>query len=201
MFRRKPPPQPEWLIVGLGNPGGEHEDTRHNVGFDVVRELGRRHRIPLKHRRLQANFGMGRLSADGPAVALVRPMTFMNRSGRAVRALSSHFGVEPARIVVVYDDMDLEVGRVRIKPKGGPGAHNGMESVIASLRTTEFPRVRIGIGGPDASGTDHVLSRFHRDEIEPIREAIQRAADGCELIAGSGVDFAMNRINLPKEQP
>lgn len=199
MFRRKPKVQlePEWLIVGLGNPGGEYDGTRHNVGFEVIKELSSRHKIKCDQRRFRAHYGIG--SIDSTPVALVRPMTYMNLSGEAVQTLLRHFEIKPERLVVVYDDMDLELGRVRVKPKGGAGSHNGMKSVLSSVGTNEFARVRIGIGSPGSTGVDHVLSRFHPDEIPLIRDAIERSAEACELIIAEGVDIAMNRINPTAE--
>ena len=198
LFRRKPKPsvQPEWLIVGLGNPGGEYSSTRHNVGFEVIRVLSERHRIPLKTRKFEANFGTGRVG--DAEVCLIRPMTYMNLSGKAVGALARHFSVSPDRIVVVFDDMDLPVARVQLKPFGGPGTHNGMKSLVQHIGK-EFPRVRIGIGKPVVAGIDHVLSHFDRDEIPLIREAIEKAGDACEAVVREGVENAMNLVNLPKE--
>jgi PTH1 family peptidyl-tRNA hydrolase len=196
-FRRKQKPvaQPEWLIVGLGNPGGEYSGTRHNVGFEVVRVLSERHKIALKTRKFEANFGAGRIG--DAEVVLVRPMTFMNLSGRAVGALARHFNLHADRVVVVFDEMDLPVARVQLKPFGGPGTHNGMKS-IADHIGKEFPRVRIGIGKPALAGVDHVLSHFDREEIPLIREAIDRAADACEAVVRGGIENAMNLINLPR---
>jgi PTH1 family peptidyl-tRNA hydrolase len=196
-FRRKQKPvaQPEWLIVGLGNPGGQYAGTRHNVGFEVMRVLSERHKIPMKTRKFEANYGAGRIGeAD---VVLVRPMTYMNLSGRAVGALARHFNVPAGRVVVVFDEMDLPVARVQLKPYGGPGTHNGMKSLVEHIGN-EFPRVRIGIGKPVVAGIDHVLSHFDRDEIPLAREAIQRAADACETVVRQGVENAMNVVNLPQ---
>lgn len=201
MFRRKPKTflTPQWLFVGLGNPGSEYDGTRHNVGFEVIKELSSRNKIECDQRKFRAHYGVGTLTG-GVAVALARPMTYMNLSGEAVAALLRHFNLKPNHLVVIFDDMDLEVGRVRVKPKGGAGSHNGMKSVLKSIATEEFPRVRIGIGGPAVTGVDHVLSRFDPDEVPLIREAISRAADACELIATEGLDVAMNRINPINEQ-
>lgn len=126
-------------------------------------------------------------------------MTYMNLSGEAVQTLLRHFGIKSERLVVIYDDMDLQLGRVRVKPKGGAGSHNGMKSILNSVGTNEFVRIRIGIGGPGSTGVDHVLSRFHPDEIPLIRDAIERAAEASELIIAEGVDIAMNRINPTAE--
>lgn len=186
-------------MVGLGNLGGEYDGTRHNVGFEVIRELCARHGVKLTERRFRAHYGFATFEKEGEVVCLAKPMTYMNLSGQAVSQLSRHFGIPSERVVIIYDEMDLDVARVQVKPKGGAGTHNGMKSIISSLGTQEFPRVRIGIGKPTVSGVDHVLSRFDRDEIEPIRDAIRRAADACELIVGSGIDIAMNRVNLPAD--
>jgi len=197
-FRRKQQPvaQPGWLFVGLGNPGGQYSGTRHNVGFEVMRVLSERHKIPLKMRKFEANFGVGKIGdAD---VCLVRPMTYMNLSGRAAGALARYFNLAAERVVVVFDDMDLDVGRVQLKPFGGSGSHNGMRSLVEHIGS-EFPRVRIGIGSPGITGIDHVLSHFDREEIGPVREAIARAADACEAIVERGVEGAMSLVNLPRQ--
>jgi PTH1 family peptidyl-tRNA hydrolase len=198
MFRRKPKTAvvPEWLFVGLGNPGGEYAATRHNVGFEVMRLLSERHKIALKTRKFEANFGVGKIG--GSDVCLARPMTFMNLSGRAAGALVRHFDLTAERVVVVFDEMDLDVGRVQLKPFGGSGSHNGMKSIVSHIGS-EFPRVRIGIGSPAVAGVEHVLSTFHREEIEPIREAIARAAGACEAIVERGVEGAMSLVNLPRQ--
>ncbi|MEO7453396.1 MAG: aminoacyl-tRNA hydrolase [Fimbriimonadales bacterium] len=193
--KQKSAAQPEWLIVGLGNPGGQYSSTRHNVGFEVVRVLSERHTIALKTRKFEANFGAGTIG--DAAVCLVRPMTYMNLSGRAVGALARHFNLQADRVLVVFDEMDLPVARVQLKPFGGAGSHNGMKSLAEHLGN-EFPRVRIGIGKPATAGIDHVLSHFDRDEIPLVREAIGRAADACEAVVREGVENAMNLTNLPK---
>lgn len=200
MFRRKPKEnlQVEWLFVGLGNPGGEYAATRHNVGYEVIRLLSERHGVKLTTRKFQSHYGVGHI--EGRAAALAKPMTFMNRSGIAVAALARHFGVESQNVVIIYDDMDLDVGRVQIRPKGGSGSHNGMRNVIDVLDTQDFPRVRIGIGSPAIAGIEHVLSAFEPDEIETIQDSLKRAAQGCELMCAQGIDIAMNRINKPSDE-
>ncbi|HWP30518.1 MAG TPA: aminoacyl-tRNA hydrolase [Fimbriimonadales bacterium] len=197
-FRKRIPiEKPEWVFIGLGNPGTEYEGTRHNVGFEVIDELSKRHGIKLSEWKFQSNYGFGKIC--GKNVLLAKPMTYMNVSGRAVSSLVKHFSIPFERLVVIYDDMDFEVGEVRIKPKGGPGTHNGMKSIIESLGTEDFPRIRIGIGSPEISGVEHVLSRFEPEEMALITEAIRKAADGCEWIIKEGISNAMNRINKPKE--
>lgn len=179
--------------MGLGNPGGQYAGTRHNVGFEVIRELSSRHELPLSRRKHLSNYGVGALR--GVQVALARPMTYMNRSGAAVAALLREFGLPPERMVVVFDDMDLDVGRVLVKPQGGPGAHNGMRDIIEKLGTEAFPRVRIGIGKPVGPGADYVLGRFEPEEVELILPAIRLAADACEWIVTEGINAGMNRAN------
>lgn len=191
--RRKDEARPEWMIVGLGNPGGQYDGTRHNVGFEVIRELSNRHNLPLKVRKHSSNYGVGVVA--GTQVALVRPMTYMNRSGAAVGTLLREFNLAPERMVVVFDDMDLDVGRVLVKPKGGPGTHNGMRDIIEHLDTENFPRVRIGIGKPVGPGVDYVLGRFEAEELDVILPAIRLAADACEWTVAEGVNAAMNRAN------
>ena len=188
MFRRRPKEnlQPEWLIVGLGNPGAEYAHTRHNVGFDVVEELGRRHKIKLDRGRNRSLVGMGRIR--GVAVALVKPLTFMNLSGQAVAPLASRLGVPPERIAVVADDLDLAVGQVRYRPRGGAGGHNGHKSLIEQLGTQEYPRLRIGIGKAGDETIEHVLSRFHPDERAEVEDAIAKCADACEDLLSEGLE-------------
>lgn len=181
------------MIVGLGNPGGEYDGTRHNVGFDVVRELASRHGLRLGTRKHSSNYGVGAIA--GVQVALVRPMTYMNRSGAAVDAVLREFGLAPERMIVVFDDMDLEVGRVLVKPHGGAGTHNGMRDIIERLGTEDFPRVRIGIGKPIGAGVDYVLGRFEPEELDLILPAIRLAADACTYVVTEGIQSAMNRVN------
>jgi PTH1 family peptidyl-tRNA hydrolase len=183
------------MVVGLGNPGGKYSSTRHNVGFEVIRVLSERHKIPLKTRKFEANFGVGKI--EGSDICLVRPMTYMNLSGRAVGALCRHFNLPADRVLVVFDEMDLPVAHVQLKPFGGTGSHKGMKSLAEHIGK-EFPRVRIGIGKPPVTGVDHVLSHFDRDEIPLIREAISRSADACEAVIHEGIENAMNLINLPR---
>ena len=194
MFRRKPKPAepPVAMVVGLGNPGPEYAGTRHNVGFEVVDLLAADAKAKLDQFKFQARYGVARI--EDRSVALVKPLTFMNLSGRAVAALARHYGLTPDQIIVVGDDLDLEVGRVRLKPFGGAGGHNGHRSVIASLGTDKYPRIKIGIGKAE-DGVDHVLSRFKPDERTAIDAAVRKAADGCRVWLSSGVDLAMNRVN------
>lgn len=185
MFRKKPQPveSVEWMIVGLGNPGAEYRGTRHNVGFAVVDLLAERHSIKMARGRQRALVGTG--SIDGHSVALVKPLTFMNLSGQAVAPLARTFGVKPSRILVVADDLDLPLGKLRLRSKGSSGGHNGHKSIMASLQTDDYPRIKIGIDSVDRHATiEHVLSTFGREERECAEGAILAAAEVCEAVLG-----------------
>src|SRR5688572_12909124 len=194
MFFKKPKVQlqPEWMVVGLGNPGAEYRGTRHNVGFEVLEGLREKHKIKMDRSRHRAQTGIGKIGSI--PVLLVKPLTYMNLSGQAVGPLARQFGIKAENILVVADDLDLPLGRVRLKPKGSAGGHNGHKSIIASLRTTEYPRLKIGIGKAGET-VEHVLSSFGRDEREAAAEAIQRAMEACETVVTEGLERGMNRAN------
>ncbi|QYK54546.1 MAG: aminoacyl-tRNA hydrolase [Fimbriimonadaceae bacterium] len=180
------------MIVGLGNPGAAYQRTRHNVGFDVVEELADRHKIKINKSRKQAL--VAELEISGVPVALVKPLTFMNLSGRAVKALAEEFGIKPAAILVITDELDLPVGKMKMKPKGSSGGHNGHKSVIASLQSEEYPRIKIGIG-KGGTTIDHVLSRFDPEERTVINQLVERSADAAEYWVSDGIERAMNFAN------
>ena len=185
---------PEYAVVGLGNPGPEYEGTRHNAGFVCVDVLAERHGVRL--RKLGKNFLAGIAIINDKTVALAKPLTFVNRSGRALREIAAEYGLEPSNMLVVYDEMDLEPGALRLRPKGGSGGHNGLKSIIESLSTQEFPRVRIGVGRPRRGGeVEHVLGRASRQDAKLIEEGIERAADAVSAALAEGVEAAMNRFN------
>jgi PTH1 family peptidyl-tRNA hydrolase len=185
---------PEWIVLGLGNPGAEYAHTRHNIGFDVIGILASRHHIRLNFCRDHARYGLGMI-ADVP-VLLAKPMTYMNRSGEAARALLQRYPIDTSHLLVVVDDVALPLGRIRIRPSGSDGGHNGLESIIQCLGTQAFPRVRVGIGSPPPGQmVEYVLSRFSPQEQPIIDEALQRAADAVEAIIAEGVQAAMNRFN------
>ena len=185
------------VVLGLGNPGDHHRSTRHNVGFHVVERIAMRAGV-VWHDDADAValVGIGRVSNRD--VVLAKPETFMNRSGHTAAALTARFGTVPERLVVVVDDADLVLGRVRIRRQGGSGGHRGLESIAASLGSDAFVRVRLGVGGPDrprADLADYVLSEFGPDESERVEDAIRGAADAVEEILSDGVVWAMNRWN------
>jgi PTH1 family peptidyl-tRNA hydrolase len=197
MFRRSPRQgtPADLLVVGLGNPGEEYAKTRHNVGAEVVEVLAARHGGKLrkqKERSLTDEVNVG-----GKRVALAIPLTYMNLAGEAVAPLVRRYGVEPAQLVVVQDEMDFELGRLQVKNGGGLAGHNGLKSIVAHLHTQDFVRVRIGIGKPPGSrqGADHVLRRFSKAERKEIDVTLEEAADAVEVILAEGVEVAMNRVN------
>lgn len=189
------------VVIGLGNPGERYRDTRHNLGFRVARELAARRGARID--RLECNALVGE-APDGGDLLFVLPQTFMNRSGHALRCLRERRGLEPERMLVVYDEVQLPLGRLRMRPGGGPGGHRGMESVVESLRTDRVPRLRLGCGSEAGAsvGDDlvrYVLSPFEADERGAAEEMIERAADACEVWLDEGVDVAMNRTNASNE--
>ncbi len=197
MFRRSPRTgaSADLLVVGLGNPGEEYAKTRHNVGAEVVEILARRHGGKLR-RQKERSF-TDQVNVGGKRMALAVPLTYMNLSGEAVAPLVRRYGVEPAQLVVVQDEMDFELGRLQEKNGGGLAGHNGLKSIVAHLHTQDFARVRIGIGKPPGSrqGADHVLRRFSKAERQEIDVVLEEAADAVELILAEGVEVAMNRVN------
>jgi PTH1 family peptidyl-tRNA hydrolase len=192
------------VIVGLGNPGEEYRDTRHNLGFRVVETLARRLGVPMTE--VECNSRVGRAGSgggegdEGGGVVLVMPQTYMNRSGYALRCLAERHGYEAADTLVVYDEVALPLGRLRMRPGGSPAGHRGLESVVENLRTAEVPRLRLGCAGEDGAPpgdelVDYVLSPFGADETETAEEMIERAADACEAWIADGIEAAMNRYN------
>lgn len=183
------------IIVGLGNPGREYSETRHNVGFMAVDLLAQRWKIDnwrSRHEALVAEYRLGE-----ETVLLVKPQTYMNLSGNAVGALARWYKIDIQDIIVIYDDMDLPAGKLRLRMKGSSGGHRGIESILLQLGKEEFPRVRIGIGRPPQGWqvVDYVLARFTAEESPLIEDALKKAADAAEGIVKLGLDKAMNRYN------
>jgi len=182
------------IIVGLGNPGVHYQWTRHNVGFRVVDQLSEVQRIPICFRRFKAHYGIGRIHSQD--VVLVKPLTFMNLSGEAVRKIANTFSVEKEDLIVVHDDLDLALGRLRVKRKGGDGGHQGVRSIIEAMGGNTFLRLKVGIGRPPrgVDPADYVLSSFvEEDELE-IRSTLSKAAETVEVILSEGVDAAVNQL-------
>ena len=184
------------LVAGLGNPGPRYAQTRHNVGYLVVDELARRWDVDVEKydRRYEALVGDGQVTRQ--RVLLLKPQTFMNLSGRSVLAVRQFYKLAPSALLVVCDDLDLPVGRIRLRAGGSGGGQKGLENILLRLASNDIPRLRIGIGKVDKSVTsEYVLSRFAPDEREPAAEAITAAADAVECWLDKGIDAAMNRFN------
>ena len=183
------------LVVGLGNPGAKYENTRHNVGFAAVDVLAARHFVQWEAAPRGAGALVGRWRAAD--VVLAKPLTFMNLSGQAVVGLLQFYKIELPDMLVIVDEVQLDTGRIRLRPDGSAGGHNGLKSIIGSLGTSGFPRLRIGVGRGDARRdlADHVLAKFDADERPIIDEAIGRAADASEAFVADGMAVAMNRFN------
>ncbi len=189
-----------YIIAGLGNPGSKYEKTRHNMGFDVIDELVEEYNIPGTGVKFDAMYGKGRIA--GEKVILVKPLSFMNLSGGPIRAMCDYFKVDPeSELIVVYDDIDLEPGQLRIRKKGSAGGHNGMKDIIQKLGTQNFVRVKVGVGAKPKGWdlADYVLGRFSAEERKHIDEAIEKAAKAVAMIIQDGPDAAMNEYNR-KEQ-
>lgn len=188
-----------YLIAGLGNPGKEYETTRHNVGFMTIDCLADKIGCDVTTRKFLGFTGSGMLA--GEKVILLKPQTYMNASGESVRAAADFYKLEPDHVIVIYDDISLDVGSVRIRAKGSAGGHNGMKSIIAHLGTEAYPRVRIGIGDkpPRMDLADYVLSHFSGAELETIRDAVKDGADAVEILIRDGVQAAMNKYNKVKK--
>ena len=184
-----------WLVVGLGNPGDEYAATRHNAGFMLVERIARAWGVELRGRLFKSRTALARRA--GEEVLLVLPKTFMNRSGTAVRAALAGKEVPPERLVVVYDDLDIPLGEIRVRKSGRPGTHKGMISIAGEIRTDDYPRIRIGIGpctaGRDAA--DFVLEPFKRDERADLEQGLEQAAEALEMVLDGGIERAMTRFN------
>ncbi len=187
-----------YVIAGLGNPGRQYEKTRHNMGFLVVDEFAAAHGIDVRRIKHKALIGEGRIA--GEKILLVKPQTYMNLSGESLREVMAYYDVPMENLIVVYDDMDLETGTLRIRKKGSSGSHNGMKSVIYQLQSDEFPRIRIGIGSTSGDEwKDYVTGQVTEKEAGILAETIRNAAAALECILTDGIDIAMNRFNTSKK--
>ncbi len=190
-----------WLVVGLGNPGDEYADTRHNAGFMLVQRVARAWGVSLRGRAFKSRTVS--VARGGETVVLALPQTYMNLSGQAVRELMAGREIPPERLVVVYDDLDIPLGEIRVRGKGSPGTHKGMKSITAEIKTREFARIRIGIGplpeGRDAA--DYVLESFRKNEKPLIEESFVEAEEALDLILAGELDRAMTRFNRKTTAP
>ncbi len=182
-----------WLVVGLGNPGGRYERTRHNIGFMVLKEFTEKHGLMFKETKV---YRICNSFIDRNEIIIIEPLTLMNRSGTAVRKVAEKFNIPTEKIMVIQDDMDMEIGRFKIRRRGSSGGHRGIESIIQHLGTGDFIRIKIGIGRDNLiPAEDYVLSKFKRNEIPLIREVIKKAGEAVYYIVTEGVNKAMNRFN------
>ena len=190
-----------YIIAGLGNPTKEYEGTRHNVGFDVIDRLSERYNIDVTMEKHRALIGKGMIA--GQKVILVKPQTYMNLSGESIRSVIDYYKVDPEKeLVVIYDDISLGVGQLRIRAKGSAGGHNGIKSIISSVGTSNFMRIKVGVGekpqGWDLA--DHVLGRFSGEDRARVEEAIRDAEDAAVLMIQGEADKAMNDFNAKKQE-
>jgi len=197
LFERSAPPRADLLVVGLGNPGDGYADTRHNVGFRVANALAKRARAEFAIKAAESRIAEGTVGST--RVAIARPQTFMNDSGKAVRKLLDRYRIEPAQMIVVFDEIDLPLGKIRIREKGGPGTHNGMKSIVAAVGEG-FPRVRVGVAPADPAAeigdlAEYVLSPFNADERAEADRVTQRAAEAAEVAIRDGLRRAMDTFN------
>ncbi|MEM7031127.1 MAG: aminoacyl-tRNA hydrolase [Chloroflexota bacterium] len=185
----------DWLIVGLGNPGPKYAGTRHNIGFQVVNQLAEETGLRFDDQRNKSILARGRI--DDISVALMKPLTFMNKSGEAVGAIARFYKIPPAHILIIYDDLDLDSAKLRLRLKGGSGGQKGMKSIIQHLGGQDFPRMRVGIGRPPGRMPveAYVLQKFSNDEWVTMRQTIDDAIGAIRLLIADGVEKAMNRYN------
>jgi len=184
-----------YLIVGLGNPEEEYARTRHNMGFDTINKISDKYNIKVNKTKFNSLYGTG--TVEGEKVILVKPQTYMNLSGTAIRDFMNFYKITSENIIVIYDDLDIEPGIIKIRKKGGPGTHNGMKSVVHEIQTEDFPRIRIGIGNPEYKNDllNYILTRIPDQEYELLQKAQAKATDAVSEIIKSGIDCAMNKYN------
>ncbi len=187
---------PEFVIVGLGNPGAKYETTRHNTGFMFMDILADKYDVKLK--KIQFKAVTGQAEINGHKCLLVKPQTFMNNSGESVREIVSFYKIPPEKIIVIFDDISLPCGKLRIRRKGSDGGHNGIKSIIYQINSDAFPRIKLGVGEkphPDYDLADWVLSSFKKDEFILMREACEKSVSAVELIVDGNIDKAMSNFN------
>lgn len=185
-----------YIIVGLGNPERKYDGTRHNIGFSAITALADEYNISVDTKKHKAMIGTGRIA--GQKVILAEPLTYMNLSGESVRELVDYYKINPEEeLIIIYDDVDLDVGRLRIRAKGSAGGHNGIKSIISHLGGQEFSRIKVGVGQKPTGWdlADHVLGRFRKEEEATIREALEKVVKACEVMISDDVRTAMNQFN------
>ena len=196
MFFKRDSGGASWLLVCLGNPGDQYENTRHNVGFMVADELAERHNIPVQ--RLKFRALTNTITVGDQKLLLMKPVTYMNLSGEAVHEAAAFYKIPPEHILVISDEVSLAPGKIRVRRSGSAGGHNGLKNIIAHLGTDQFPRIRLGVGQkphPDYDMADWVLGKFQGEDKKAVESAVKRAADAAECLIREGVDKAMNQYN------
>ena len=184
-----------YLIIGLGNPESDYSKTRHNMGFNVINEISEKFDIKVNKTKFKSVYGTGIIS--GEKVILVKPQTYMNLSGEAVQEFVNFYKVENDKILIIYDDIDTQPSKIRIRKTGGPGTHNGMKSVVSCLNSENFPRIRVGIGMPEFKGDliNYVIGHIQDSEYEELQKGVKLAAQAVESIVKIGIDKTMNLYN------
>lgn len=187
-----------WLVVGLGNPGTEYKKTRHNIGFMVVETLAREHSVRINDRKYRSK--IARAEVSGQQVILAMPQTYMNLSGLAVKDLLNGLRLRPEQMIVVYDDLDLNLGDIRVRPQGSAGTHKGMKSIVQEINSTSFPRVRVGIGpkNENQDAAEFVLAEFSSEEMNIVKPVIEKACTAVKMIVAGDIQKAMNEFNRKK---
>lgn len=184
-----------YLIAGLGNPENEYAHTRHNMGFDTINNIAKNNNININKTKFKALYEIGII--QGKKVILLKPQTYMNSSGISIKEVADFYNIKPEEIIIIYDDIDIEKGKIKLRKKGGPGSHNGMKSVIQELQSTDFIRVRVGIGQPEFKNDmiNYVIGNVPDEEQKVLQEGTQKAAEAVEEILKNGIDIAMNKFN------
>ncbi len=184
-----------YLIIGLGNPEPEYAYTRHNMGFDVINRISKEYEIEISRNKFEGFYGQGLI--EGEKVILLKPQTYMNLSGKSIKQFIDFYKIENDHILVIYDDMDVEKEKIKIRKKGGPGAHNGMKSIVHELLTDDFPRIRVGIGRPldEYDAIDYVIGKLDENEYSKLEIGIEKAKEAVIEYIKNGIDSTMNKYN------
>lgn len=184
-----------YIVVGLGNPGSKYYDNRHNIGFRVIDKLAKEYGVKINKLKFKSEYNETRI--NGEKIILLKPQTYMNNSGEAVKEVKNFFGVDTKNIIVIHDDIDLEYSRIKVKKNGGSGTHNGLRSILNHIKEKDFPRVRFGIGKPPEymNLADYVLGNFNKDEIKKLDDFIEESVEIIESIVSNGIDNTMNQYN------
>ena len=188
-----------YIIVGLGNPEPEYSNTRHNMGFDVINKLANKNNISLNRTKFNAIYGTGII--ENEKVILIKPQTFMNKSGESVVQFANFYKEPLSKLIVVYDDMDTDIGKIRVRAKGGAGSHNGMKSMVEQLQSEDFPKIRVGIGKPENEfdRIDYVIGRIPDDEYIELQKGEEIAVEAIQYWIKNGIDNTMNKFNIKKD--